>query len=76
MSFSEWIITHTGGQTMLFLTCSMMPSVDLACYRILRSKVLGFWKMCYNSDYNLWHNSLLLHSEKKSYFFFFFFFLI
>ena len=33
-SFSEWIIVHTGGQTMLYLTCGMIPSIDLARYVI------------------------------------------
>ena len=75
MHFSESIIDHTGGQTMLYLTCTMIPRIDLACYRILHAKVLGFWKMCYNSDYNLWHNSVMLHSEKKISLLLFFFFL-
>ena len=39
--FSEWIIDRTSGQTMLFLTCSTIPSVDLACYGVPCVKGLG-----------------------------------
>ena len=28
----------TGAQTMLYLTCTMISSVDLACYRVSRAK--------------------------------------
>ena len=38
MSFSEWIIDPTGGQTMLYLSCTIISSVDLAHYRIFRAK--------------------------------------
>ena len=34
MSFSKGIIAHTGTQTMLFLTCTMISNVDLAHYRV------------------------------------------
>ena len=33
---------------MLYLICSMMPSVDLAHYRVSHAKDLGFCEMCYN----------------------------
>ena len=33
-SFSEEIIDRTGAQTMLYLTCTMISSVDLAHYGI------------------------------------------
>ena len=37
-SFSEWIIDRTGAQTMLYLTCTMVSSEDLAQYGVSRSK--------------------------------------
>ena len=48
MSFSEWMADRTGGQTMLSLTCSKIPSVDLAHNWLLCAKDLGIWEMCYN----------------------------
>ena len=33
---------------MLYLTCSMIPSVDLAWYRVSRVGDLGICEMCYN----------------------------
>ena len=42
-SFSEWIIDRTSGQTMLYLTCSMIPSVDLARYGVSPDKDLGIF---------------------------------
>ena len=38
MSFSEWLVDHTGGQTMLHLTCSMISSVDISRYGIFHAK--------------------------------------
>ena len=38
MSLSEWIIDHTGKQTMLCLTCTIISSADLACYGIFGAK--------------------------------------
>ena len=32
------IIDRTGAQTMLYLTCTMISSVDLAHYRVARAK--------------------------------------
>ena len=40
-TFSEWIIARTDGQTMLYLTRSMVASVDLARYGMSRAKDLG-----------------------------------
>ena len=37
-SFSEGIIDRTGAQTMLYVTCSMISSVDLANYGASRAK--------------------------------------
>ena len=37
--FSEGIIDRTGEQTMLYLTCTMISSVGLACYGVSRAKV-------------------------------------
>ena len=37
-SFSEGIIDHTGTQTMLYLTCTMISSVDLAHYGVFCAK--------------------------------------
>ena len=37
-SFSEGIIDRTGAQTMLYLTCTMISSVDLAHYGVSRAK--------------------------------------
>ena len=37
-SFSEGIIDRTGAQTMLYLTCTTITSVDLAHYGVSRAK--------------------------------------
>ena len=37
-SFSEGIIDHTGAQTMLNLTCTMVSSVDFAHYEVSSAK--------------------------------------
>ena len=37
-SFSEGIIDRTGAQTMLYLTCTTIISVDLAHYGVSRAK--------------------------------------
>ena len=37
-SFSEGIIDRTGAQTMLYLTCITITSVDLAHYGVSRAK--------------------------------------
>ena len=37
-SFSEGIIDCTGAQTMLYLTCTTITSVDLAHYGVSRAK--------------------------------------
>ena len=37
-SFSEGIIDCTGAQSMLYLTCTMISSVDLAHYGLSRAK--------------------------------------
>ena len=37
-SFSEGIIDRTGAQTMLYLTCTTINSVDLAHYGVSRAK--------------------------------------
>ena len=37
-SFSEGIIDRTGAQTMLYLTCSTITSVDLKHYGVSRAK--------------------------------------
>ena len=37
-SFSEGIIDRTGAQTMLYLTCTTITSVDLAHYGVSRVK--------------------------------------
>ena len=36
--FSEGIIDRTGAQTMLYLTCTTLTSVDLAHYGVSRAK--------------------------------------
>ena len=38
LSFSEGTIDRTGPQTMLYLTCTTITSVDLAHYRVSRAK--------------------------------------
>ena len=43
-TFSELIINRTGGRTMFFFTCSMIPGVDLSCNLVSRAKDL-----CYKS---------------------------
>ena len=40
-SFSEGIIDRTGAQTMIYLTCTTISSVDLAHYGVLRSTEIG-----------------------------------
>ena len=37
-SFSEGIIDRTGAQTMLYLTCTTITSIDLAHYGVSRAK--------------------------------------
>ena len=37
-SFSEAIIDRTGAETMLYLTCTTITSVDLAHYGVSRAK--------------------------------------
>ena len=37
-SFSSGIVDRTGAQTMLYLTCTMISSVDLAYYGVSRAK--------------------------------------
>ena len=37
-SFSEGIIDRTGAQTMLYLACTMISSVELAHYGVSRAK--------------------------------------
>ena len=37
-SFSEGIIDRAGAQTMLYLTCTTISSVDLAHYGVSRAK--------------------------------------
>ena len=49
-NFSEGITDRTGGRTMLYLTCVMITSVDLACYRLSRAKDLDIWGLWYNED--------------------------
>ena len=41
-------IDRIGGRTMLSLTCSLIPSVDLACNGIPRAEDLGIWRLRYN----------------------------
>ena len=36
MSFSEWIIHRTDAHIMLYLTCTMISSIDLARYWVYR----------------------------------------
>ena len=36
--FSSGIIDRTGAQTMLYLTCTIISSVDLAHYRVSHAK--------------------------------------
>ena len=38
---------RTGGQTMLYVTCTMIHSVDLACYGVSHAKNLGMWALWY-----------------------------
>ena len=40
-ALASGIIHHTGRQTMLCLTCSMIPCVDLARYVVYHVKDLG-----------------------------------
>ena len=38
--FGEMLNDRIGAQTMLYLTCTMISSVDLACYGVSRAKDL------------------------------------
>ena len=40
---SSGIIDRTGAQTMLYLTCTMIYSVDLACYGVSRVRDARDW---------------------------------
>ena len=42
-AFSSGIIDCTGAQTLFYLTCTMISSVDLASYRISRAKDWDLW---------------------------------
>ena len=42
-SYSEGIINCTGRQTMLFLSCTMISSVDFAHYRVSHAKIRYLW---------------------------------
>ena len=42
-SLSEGIIDRTDAQTMLYLTCTAIPSVDLAHYGVLVLKIGYLW---------------------------------
>ena len=50
MSFSEWIISHTDGQTMVQLFYTTLTSVDFAQFEIVCAKVCEIWQGWYNSD--------------------------
>ena len=39
-SFSKWVIDRTREQTMLYVTCNMIFSVDLVCYGVSHAKDL------------------------------------
>ena len=47
-TFSEGIIDRTGAQTMLYLTCTTISSVDLAQYRVLLLKFGYMWNVVQN----------------------------
>ena len=53
-SFSEGIIDCTGAQTLLYLTCTMISSVDLAHYGVSRANdwvsVDCGTRICYPTD--------------------------
>ena len=49
-SFSEKIIDRTDGETMLYLSCTMISGVDLARFRVSRAKDLGIWGLCCNNS--------------------------
>ena len=42
-SCSEGIIDCTGGQTMFFLTCAMISSVDFAHCRVFHAEIVYLW---------------------------------
>ena len=56
-SFSEGIIDRTGAQTMLYLTCTMIYSVNLANYGVSRAK--GWLSVDCGTKHN-YHLSFLL----------------
>ena len=48
--FSELIIDRTGGQTMLYLTCTMIASVNIRGYLVLKMWVSG---KCATKQFNV-----------------------
>ena len=50
-AYISWIIDRTGVQTMLYLTCIMISSVDLAHYGVTRAKDLSIWGLWYKYKY-------------------------
>ena len=76
-SFSKGIIDHTGPQTMLYLTCSMISSVGLALYMSYRLGIYGLWYNFRNSDSlhitswspcPIYNNEVILSSPFRSFF--------
>ena len=45
MCFREKIIKRTGGRTIFYITYILIPSVDLAHYKISHAKDLGIWDL-------------------------------
>ena len=46
---SEGIIDRSGAQTMLYLTCSIISSVDLARYGVSLAEDMGVWGLWYKN---------------------------
>ena len=49
MSFSEWIKDRTGGQAMLYVTYTTIPSVDFTDYGISPAKGSSIWGSRYKT---------------------------
>ena len=55
---------------MLYLTCSMIPSVDIARYRLPRAKYMCIRKMCPNYSFNNHYSTIIIGIHLVIYWFF------
>ena len=58
MRFSKWIISNTGGQTMVYLFYTTLFSIEFAQYEIFCAIVCDFWQGWYKQ---MLHNIGIKH---------------